>query len=62
MHQFDGLALRGDDVKPAAGDHHAGRKAEHAVGNGITMMMIVEQPAFVAAVTERSLDFRKIHA
>ena len=61
VYQLHRLALSGNQVKPAARDHHARRKAEHAISDGIAMMMIVEEPAFVAAVAERSLNFRKIH-
>ena len=61
VYQLHRLALRRDQIKPAAGDHHGRRQAEHAISDGIAVMVIVEKPAFVAAVAQRSLDFRKIH-
>ena len=61
VHQLYRFALGGNDVKPAAGDHHVGRQAEDAIGDGIAVMVIVEEPAFVVAVAQRSLNFGEIH-
>ncbi len=61
MYQLHRFAVRRNDVEPAARDQHVGGQAEHAVRDRIAVMMIVEQPALVAAVAQRSLDFGKIH-
>ncbi len=39
-----------------ARDHHGLGKAENAIADWVTMVMVVEQPAVVAAVAERSLN------
>ena len=62
VHQLHRFALGRDDVEPAAGDHHLLRQAEHVIGDGIAVMVIVEEPAIVVAVAQRSLNFGKIHA
>ncbi len=61
VYELHRLAASRNQVEPAARDQHVGRQAEHAVRDRIAMMMIVEEPALVAAVAQRSLDFRKIH-
>ncbi len=49
MDQFPRLALRGDEVVPAACDVGVGVEAEDAVGEGVAVMMIVEEPAVEGA-------------
>src|ERR1700683_1844117 len=36
------FALRGNKVEPASCDHQARRQTEHAVGDGIAMVVVVE--------------------
>src|SRR5664279_6443560 len=38
------------------------RQAQYAVGNRIAVMVIVEEPAIVVAVAQRSLKIGEIHA
>ena len=62
VHQLYRFAVGGNDVKPAARDHHFLGQTEYVIGNGIAVMMIVEEPAIVVAVAQRSLNFGEIHA
>ena len=62
VHELDWITLRRDEVKPTAGDHHRFRQPKHAIGNGIAMVMIVEEPGFLAAVAQGSLNVGEIHA
>src|SRR6266849_5951199 len=38
------LALRWNQIKPAPRDHQPRGQAEYAIGDGVTMMMVVKQP------------------
>ena len=58
MHQLHRLAVGGDQVKPAAGGEAVGRQSQHAVGDGVAMMMVVKEPALVMAVAQGSLNIR----
>ena len=61
VHQFYRLALGGNQVKPAPRHHQARRQAEHAVGDGIAMVMVVEQPRVNVAFAQRRLDGSEVH-
>ena len=56
MHQLDRFTLGRNQVKPAARGQAVGRQSEHAVGDGIAMVMVVKEPGFVAAVAQGSLN------
>jgi hypothetical protein len=61
MHQFLRFALGGNQVEPAARDEQCFRQAQHAIGNRIAMMMVVEQPCIHVAGLQRGLDFLQFH-
>ncbi len=61
VHQFGRLALGGDEIVPAARDHQAFRKAEHAVGDRVAMVMIVEEPGIDVALGKSVLNGGDIH-
>jgi hypothetical protein len=50
MVQLGRLALRGDHVIPAARHMQAGGQPQHAVGDGVAMMMVVKEPSVKAAL------------
>ncbi len=62
MHQLHRLAVGGNQIEPATGGETVGRQSQNAVGDGIAMMMVVKEPAFVVAVAQGSLNFGEIHA
>lgn len=55
------LAVGGDEIEPAARDHGAGGEFEHAVGDGIAIMMVEEEPAVQGLLAQRGLNFREPH-
>jgi hypothetical protein len=59
--EFAGFAGGGDEVIPAAGDVHAGIQAEDAVGEGVAVVMVVEEPGVEVGVAERGLDGGDVH-
>src|SRR2546427_4952898 len=61
MHEFDRFPLGGYQVKPASRHHQALGYAEHAIGNGIAMMMVVEEPTVDVALVQRRLNGRQVH-
>ena len=61
MHQLARLAGGGDVVVPAAGDVGFGVEAEDALADGVAMVVIVEEPAVVAGVTEGRLNRVQVH-
>ncbi len=62
VHQLHRVALRRNQVEPAPRDHHGLGKTQDVIGNGIAMMMIVEQPRLLPAIAQSSLNFGKVHA
>src|SRR5580704_17246601 len=61
VHQLYGFALRRYQVKPAPRYHQICRQAKYAIGNGIAMMMVVEQPRVDVTFAERRLDGSNVH-
>ena len=61
MDELSRLAGGGDEVVPAAGDVGVVVEAEDAVGEGVAVVMIVEEPAVEMLVAERGLDGVEIH-
>ena len=61
VNQFHRLALRRNQIEPAPRDHQSRGQAEHAVGDGIAMMVIVEKPRVDVAFAQRRLDGGKVH-
>src|ERR1035438_1063675 len=61
VHQLYWFAFSGNQVKPAPGHHQARRQAQHTVGDGIAMMMIVEKPRVHVAFAQRRLNGSQIH-
>src|SRR6267378_200013 len=59
--QLKGLAFRRDQVKPAPRNHQSRRQAEHPVGYGIAMMMVVKEPAVEVTFAQRSLNGGEVH-
>src|SRR5580658_4379029 len=61
MDQLLGLAGGGDEIEPAAGDVHGGVEAKDAVGEGIAVVMVVEEPGVEVGVTQSGLDCGDVH-
>src|ERR1043165_9625466 len=61
MYQFERLALGWDQVKPAPRHHQVLGKSQHAVGDGIAVMMVTEQPRVNIAFAQRRLDGGQVH-
>ncbi len=61
VNQFYRFAAGRNQVEPAPRDHLTRGQAQHAVGNGIAMMMIVKEPGVDVALAERGLYGGKIH-
>ena len=59
VHQLRRLALGRDEIVPAARDHQAFRKSEHAVGDRVAMMVIVEEPGVDVTLGESVLNGRR---
>ena len=55
------FALRRNQVKPAARDHQPCWQTEHAIGDGIAMMVVVEQPRVDVAFAQRRLNGSEVH-
>ena len=62
MYQLARLALRGDEVVPAPCNMRILIKAQDAIGQRITMVMVIKQPSIEAGVTQRQLDGFEVHA
>src|SRR5882762_2139170 len=61
MHQFHGLALARDNVKPAARHHQVFRQAQNFVSNGIAVMVVIKQPGIEIALMQGKLNGFKVH-
>src|ERR1700732_1788382 len=59
--QLNRLAFRRHEVKPAPRNHQSSRQAEHPVGYGIAMMMVVKEPAVEVTFAQRSLNGGEAH-
>ena len=55
--ELAGLAFGGDEVEPAAGDEAVLVEAEDAVGDGIAMVVVVEEPAVEVLLAQGRLNF-----
>src|ERR1700686_1788531 len=61
LHQFEWLAVGRNQVEPAPRHHQALRQPQHAVGNRIAMMMVVEQPRVNVAFGQHGLNSSEVH-
>src|SRR5580693_9037973 len=61
VHQFHRLSLCGKQIEPAARDHQTGRQTEHAISDGIAMVMVVEKPAVDVPFAQCSVDGGQVH-
>ncbi len=61
MDELAGFAGGGDEVVPAAGDVGVGVEAEDAVGDGVAVVMVVEEPAVEVGVAQSGLDGFEVH-
>ena len=61
VHQLARLAGRGHEVIPAPRDVQPFAQPEDAVRDGITMMMVVEEPAIEPGLTQSFLDRIELH-
>src|SRR3979411_2702777 len=59
--QLNRLALHRDQVKPAPRNHQSSRQAEHPVGYGIAMRMVVKEPAVEGNCAQGSLNGGEVH-
>ena len=62
VNELAGLAVGGDEVEPAAGDKAAFVEAEDAVGDGVAVVVIVEEPAVEVVFANCRLNCLEIHA
>ena len=56
MHQLLRISFGWYEIKPSACDHQLVRQPEHAVGNGIAMVVIAEQPGIEVALAKGRLN------
>src|ERR1700687_3627313 len=61
VHEFYRLAFRWNQIKPAPRHHQARRQTQHAVSDGIAMMVVVEEPRVNVAFAQRRLDRSQVH-
>jgi len=61
VHELTRLARRGNEVVPAARDVGLRVEAKDARGDGIAMVMVVEEPAVKGGVAQSGLDLVEIH-
>ena len=61
MDQLLRLALRRDEIEPASGDVGVRIEAEDAVGEGVAVVMVVEEPAVEVLVAQGRLNCLKVH-
>ncbi len=61
MDELFGLAGGGDEVVPAAGDEGGLVEAQDAVGEGVAVVMVVEEPAVKFIFAECGLDGFEVH-
>jgi hypothetical protein len=62
MNQSEWLAVRGNEIVPAARDVSGGAKAENGIRKGVAFVMIEEQPAVKLFAPERFLYAVEVHA
>ena len=55
------FAFGGDQVEPAASDHARRFELQHAIGERVSRVMIEEEPARKAGVTQGGLNFQNAH-
>ena len=61
MHQLARLARGGHKVVPAPRDVRFRVEAQNAPGDGVAMMVVVEEPAVEAGLAQRRLNRVKVH-
>ena len=61
MHQPFRLALRGNQVIPAASDDSAGAEVQNTIGQRISLVMVEEQPTVQFLLSKRFLYFVNVH-
>ena len=61
VNEFLGLAVGGDEVIPAAGDEALGVETEDAAGDGVAVVMVIEEPAIKSSGGDGVLQGVEIH-
>jgi hypothetical protein len=61
VNECDGLAVRRNQIVPAARDHLRGLKTEDAIGERVAAVMIEEKPAIEAFGAEGLLNLGRAH-
>src|SRR5690348_5693735 len=61
MYQFLWLAVRRNEIEPAPRYHEFFGEPQHAIGDRITVMVVVEQPRVEVTLAQGRLDGAKIH-
>src|SRR5579872_2959764 len=59
--QFDRVAFRRNQIEPAPGHHHACGQTQHAICDGIAVMVVVEEPSVDIALAKGGLNRREVH-
>jgi len=54
--EFDRVTLGRNEVEPAASDHQGRWQSENALGDGVAVVMVVEQPSVYTVVPEQLLN------
>ena len=58
MDELAGFAFGGDEVEPAAGDEGVWVEAEDAIGDGVAVVVIIEEPAVEVVFAQGRLNRR----
>ena len=61
VHQLARLALGGHNVIPAPCDHQVLGKSEHAIGNGVAVVVVVKQPRIDFLLVQGGLNGGEVH-
>ena len=54
--EFDRVTFGRNEVEPAASDHEGRWQSENAIGDGVAVVMVVEQPSVYIVVPEHLLN------
>src|SRR5579862_1969404 len=61
VYQFDRIAFGRDQIEPAPRHHQARWQTQHAISDGVAMMVVIKQPSVDIALAQGGLDRREVH-